>query len=178
MSIQGSLVDRFGRVHSNLRVSVTDRCNIRCFYCMPNEEIEFRPRREILSFEEIERFVRVAVQLGVSRLRLTGGEPLVRSDVTELVRMLGRVPGISDLAMTTNGMLLTELAEGLKQAGLQRLNISLDGLSEETFARITRRQGLDRVLEGIAAAQQAGFRKIRLNAVAVLTPTSSTKTPY
>jgi cyclic pyranopterin phosphate synthase len=161
------LVDRFGRVHRNLRISVTDRCNIRCFYCMPHEDVQFKPRSELLTFEEIERFVRVAAGLGVNRLRITGGEPLVRAEVVKLVAALARVPGIDDLAMTTNGILLAEHAAALRAAGLQRLNISLDGLREETFERIARRRGLQRVLAGIFEAQRHGFRKIRLNAVAI-----------
>jgi cyclic pyranopterin phosphate synthase len=161
------LIDRFGRVHTNLRISVTDRCNIRCFYCMPAENVQFKPREEILSFEEMERFARVVAGLGVNKLRLTGGEPLVRSDLHVLVRRLAAVPGIEDIALTTNGMLLAEQAEALKQAGLQRVNISLDAMSEETFQRISRRPGLNRVFEGIAAAQRVGFEKIRLNAVAI-----------
>ena len=161
------LTDRLGRVHTSLRISVTDRCNIRCFYCMPNENVRFRPRHEILSFEEIERFVRVVAQMGVHRLRLTGGEPLVRSELPRLVEMLAAVPGIDDLALTTNGILLEEQAADLKRAGLERLNISLDTLSEETFQKISRREGLDRVLAGIAAAQKVGFKNIRLNAIAI-----------
>jgi cyclic pyranopterin phosphate synthase len=162
------LRDTFGRTHTSLRISVTDRCNIRCFYCMPNENVRFRPRDEILTFEEIERFVRVVAQMGVHRLRLTGGEPLVRSDLALLVSKLAAIPGIDDLALTTNGMLLTpHLAAALRAAGLNRLNISLDTLREETFQKISRREGLDRVLAGIAAAQDAGFEKIRLNAVAI-----------
>jgi cyclic pyranopterin phosphate synthase len=162
------LVDRLGRTHTSLRISVTDRCNIRCFYCMPNENVRFRPRHEILTFEEITRFVRVVAQMGVRRLRLTGGEPLVRADLARLVQMLAAVPGIDDLAVTTNGILLTpQMAAELRSAGLERLNISLDTLSEETFQKISRREGLDRVLDGIAAAQTAGFEKIRLNAVAI-----------
>ena len=160
------LVDTFGRRHNNLRISVTDRCNIRCFYCMP-EQVQFLPREELLSFEEIVRFVHVAASLGVNKLRVTGGEPLVRAHLSELIRQLVRVPGIDDVALTTNGILLAEQAADLKDAGLQRLNISLDGLSEETFRRIARRDGLDRVLEGIQAAQRLEFRKIRLNAVAI-----------
>ena len=167
MSLPNQLVDSLGRVHTNLRISVTDRCNIRCFYCMPNENIQFRPRDEILTFEEIERFARIAAQMGVNKLRLTGGEPLVRSGLDQLVGRLVALPGIKDVAMTTNGLLLAEQAEGLKRAGLRRLNISLDGLKEETFQRIARRKGLHRVLEGIAAAQRVGFEKIRLNAVAI-----------
>ena len=161
------LVDSLGRVHTSLRVSVTDRCNIRCFYCMPIENVEFKPRSEILSFEEIERFVRAVVPLGIDRLRLTGGEPLVRSDLPELIRRLANVAGIRDLALTTNGLLLAEHAEALARAGLQRLNVSLDALTEANFERIARRQGLQRVLDGIATAQRVGFRRIRLNAVAI-----------
>jgi cyclic pyranopterin phosphate synthase len=161
------LVDTFGRVHSNLRVSVTDRCNIRCFYCMPAENVRFKPRHELLSFEEIERFVRVAAQLGVDKIRLTGGEPLVRHDLPDLVRKLAQVPGIRDIALTTNGILLADQAQALKDAGLGRLNISLDTLEPDTFFRISRREGLAQVLEGIFAAQQVGFHKMRLNAVAI-----------
>jgi cyclic pyranopterin phosphate synthase len=161
------LVDGFGRRHTNLRISVTDRCNIRCFYCMPAEGVLFRPREELLTFEEIERFVRALVPLGIDKLRLTGGEPLVRADLPTLVELLAAVPGVRDIALTTNGMLLDSQATALKQAGLRRLNISLDTLREEVFERITRRQGLDRVLAGIAAAQGAGFEEIRLNAVAI-----------
>jgi len=161
------LVDRLGRMHTNLRVSVTDRCNIRCFYCMPAENVVFQPREQLLSFEEIERFVRVAVSFGVNKVRLTGGEPLVRSDLHRLVNRLANVPGIDDLALTTNGLLLVEQAAELKAAGLERLNISLDTLDENTFQRIARRPGLQRVLDGISAAQQEGFEKIRLNAVAI-----------
>lgn len=167
MSDHVPLTDSFGRVHTNLRISVTDRCNIRCFYCMPNENVVFRPRAEILSFEEITRIVRVLAPLGVNKLRLTGGEPLVRTGLPNLISMLRDVPGIRDVAMTTNGLLLAEHAEALQAAGLDRLNVSLDGLREETFRRIARREGLHRVLEGIEAAQRAGFQRIRLNAVAI-----------
>src|SRR6476660_285385 len=118
MSIAGPLVDSFGRVHTNLRISVTDRCNIRCFYCMPAENVRFKPRRELLTFEEIGRFVRVAARLGVDKLRLTGGEPLVRHDLRVLVAELAAVKGIRDIALTTNGILLAEQAQALKDAGL------------------------------------------------------------
>jgi len=134
---------------------------------MPNENVRFKPRREILTFEEIERFVHIVARLGVDRLRITGGEPLVRADVSSLVRKLAAIPGIRDLAMTTNGLLLRQHARHLKAAGLQRLNISLDAVSEETFQRISRRNGVSRVLDGIVAAQQCGFQRIRLNAVAI-----------
>jgi cyclic pyranopterin phosphate synthase len=134
---------------------------------MPNDNVQFKPRAEILTFEEIARFTRVAASLGVNKLRLTGGEPLVRADLPALVGELASVPGIRDIAMTTNGLLLADHVDALKRAGLKRLNISLDGLREETFQRISRRSGLDRVLEGIFAAQRVGFEKIRLNAVAI-----------
>jgi cyclic pyranopterin phosphate synthase len=168
ISNTGPLIDTFDRVHTSLRISVTDRCNIRCFYCMPNENVRFRPREEILTFEEITRFVGVVAQMGVHRLRLTGGEPLVRNDLPRLVQMLAAIPTINDIALTTNGILLTpQLAAELRSAGLQRVNISLDTLSEETFQKISRREGLDRVLAGIAAAQEVGFDQIRLNAIAI-----------
>ncbi|MEX2176903.1 MAG: GTP 3',8-cyclase MoaA [Pirellulaceae bacterium] len=160
-------IDSLGRIHTNLRISVTDRCNIRCFYCMPDENIRFKPRSEILTFEEIERFVRVVAPCGVNKLRLTGGEPLVRADLPVLVERLAAIDGIRDIALTTNGILLEEHAQTLKDAGLTRINISLDALSEETFRRIARRDGLDRVLAGIHAARRVGFQKIRLNAVAI-----------
>jgi cyclic pyranopterin phosphate synthase len=167
MQTDKPLIDSLGRLHTNLRISVTDRCNIRCFYCMPEENVRFLPRKDILRFEEMVRFVRVVARMGVNKLRLTGGEPLVRSDLHELVRQLVAIPGIQDVALTTNGILLEEQAQALKDAGLSRINISLDALSEETFRRIARRDGLDRVLAGIHAAKRVGFKKIRLNAVAI-----------
>jgi len=166
MDITEPLIDTFGRIHTNLRISVTDRCNIRCFYCMP-ETVRFLPRAEILTYEEIEHVVRVVAQMGVNKLRVTGGEPLVRAELPRLIQKLTAVPGIRDIALTTNGILLVDQAKALKDAGLSRLNISLDGLSEETFRKISRREGLDRVLDGIFAATRAGFEKIRLNAVAI-----------
>lgn len=161
------IVDQFGRVHTNLRISVTDRCNIRCFYCMPDENIRFRPRDELLTFEEIERFVRVVVQAGVNRIRITGGEPLLRAELPKLIRQLANIGGICDIAITTNGMLLDEYAAALRESGLTRINVSLDTLNEATFQKIARRAGLDRVLAGIEAARQAGFDAIRLNAIAI-----------
>ena len=146
---------------------MTDRCNIRCFYCMPEEGVKFVPRDEILSFEEIERFVRIAVGLGIDKLRVTGGEPLVRRDLPVLVRRLAALPGIQDLALTTNGVMLAELAEPLYEAGLRRLNVHLDTLDRERFRRISRRDDLDKVLAGLAAAKKLGFGPIKLNAVAV-----------
>jgi cyclic pyranopterin phosphate synthase len=165
--MSGPLVDTFGRAHSDLRVSVTDRCNIRCAYCMPEHGVEFKPHSAILTFEEIERFVRVIAGLGVRKLRLTGGEPLVRRGICRLVQMLSAVPGIAEVAMTTNGVLLAQYAEELRAAGLTRLNVSLDTLDREKFREISRRDDLAKVLEGIAAAQRAGFSEIKLNAVAI-----------
>src|SRR5688500_4144132 len=162
MTVSEPLADSLGRIHTNLRLSVTDRCNIRCFYSMPDENVRFLPRREILTFEEIERFVRVVAAHGVTKLRLTGGEPLVRSGLPHLVERLAAIEGIRDIALTTNGILLEEQAQSLKEAGLTRINISLDALTEETFRKIARREGLDRVLAGIHAAKRVGFQKIRL----------------
>jgi cyclic pyranopterin phosphate synthase len=172
------LIDSFGRVHTNLRISVTDRCNIRCFYCMPADDVEFLPKAELLSFEEIERVVRVAVSLGIDRIRLTGGEPLVRRDLPLLVRKLSTIPGIRDLGMTTNGMLLADQAVALREAGLSRLNISLDALDPEVFRRVTRREGYEQVLKGIAAARRAGFSPIKINAVSVRGLTEDQLIPF
>lgn len=161
------LIDSFGRLHNNLRISVTDRCNIRCFYCMPADNVEFMPRAELLTFEEIERVVRVGTTLGIDRVRLTGGEPLVRRDLHKLVSHLAAIPEIKDIGLTTNGVLLAEQARLLRDAGLRRLNISLDALDPEVFRKVTRRDSYDKVIEGIAAARAAGFSPIKLNAVSV-----------
>jgi GTP 3',8-cyclase len=161
------LTDSFGRIHDNLRISVTDRCNIRCFYCMPEHDVQFVRRSEILDFEEIERFVRIAVTLGVSKLRVTGGEPLVRRDLPVLISRLVAIPGIRDLALTTNGVLLPELAEPLYEAGLRRINVHIDTLDRERFRQITRRDDLDKVLTGLEACKRLGYTRIKLNAVAV-----------
>ncbi|MDQ1469113.1 MAG: 3,8-cyclase [Bryobacterales bacterium] len=161
------LKDKFGRVHDNLRISVTDRCNIRCFYCMPEEGVQFMDRAEILNFEEIERFVRAAVPLGITKLRLTGGEPLVRRDLPRLIERLVAIHGIRDIALTTNAVLLEKHAQDLYAAGLRRLNIHLDTLDRERFKFITRRDDLPRVLAGIDEAVRVGFEKIKLNVVAV-----------
>ena len=161
------LLDSFGRVHDNLRVSVTDRCNIRCFYCMPETGVQFVKRSEILDFEEIERFVRIAVGLGVTKLRVTGGEPLVRRDLPVLIARLAAIPGIADLALTTNGVLLPQLAAPLYEAGLRRINVHIDTLDRERFRKITRRDDLDKVLAGVDACKRLGYSKIKLNAVAV-----------
>ena len=161
------LTDTFGRLHDNLRISVTDRCNIRCFYCMPETEVRFVERREILDFEEIERFARIAASIGIRKIRVTGGEPLVRRDLPVLIERLSAIPGIEDLALTTNGVLLEDLAAPLYHAGLRRLNVHLDTLDRERFLHITRRDDLPRVLAGLDAADRAGFTKIKINTVAV-----------
>jgi GTP 3',8-cyclase len=160
------LIDSFGRVHDSLRLSVTDRCNVRCFYCMPEEGGHYEKRSEILSFEEIERFARIAAGLGITKLRVTGGEPLVRRDLPELIRRLSAIPGIRDLALTTNGVLLPELAEPLYEAGLRRINVHIDTLDRARFAQITRRDDLCKVLAGLARVKELGYR-VKLNAVAV-----------
>jgi len=158
------LKDGYGRVHTNLRLSLTDRCNLRCVYCMPAEP-EWMPQPEILTFEEIERLARVAVTLGIRDFRLTGGEPTARKELPELVRRLAAIPGLRDLAMTTNGILLKKLARPLREAGLQRLKISLDTLKGEKFVHIARRDGFRETWEGIEAADQAGFRPLKINMV-------------
>lgn len=161
------LTDGFGRLHDSLRLSVTDRCNIRCFYCMPEAGVKFQPRAQLLSFEEIERFARIAASLGVRKLRITGGEPLVRKDLPVLIRKLASIEGIEDLALTTNAVLLGEQARDLYDAGLRRLNIHLDTLDRERFRQITRRDDLPKVLQAIERAREIGFEPIKINAVAV-----------
>ena len=161
------LRDTFDRIHDNLRISITDRCNIRCFFCMPEHEVEFMDRSEILSFEEIERFVRVAVRLGITKVRVTGGEPLVRKDLPVLIRMLAGIPEIKDLALTTNGILLPSLASPLYEAGLRRINIHLDTLDRQRFFQITRRDEIEKVLAGIELCRDLGYDPIKINAVAV-----------
>jgi cyclic pyranopterin phosphate synthase len=160
------LIDTFGRAHNNLRISVTDRCNLRCTYCMP-EEVVFMDRAELLTFEEIAHFVRVAAPLGIDKLRLTGGEPLLRRDLSRLVRMLADIPGIKDIGLTTNGLLLANQAQALYDAGLRRINISLDTLDPQRFREVSRRDGLEQVLAGIDAAKKAGFAPIKINAVSI-----------
>ena len=164
------LVDRLGRPVEDLRISVTDRCNLRCRYCMPREvfgpDYAFLPRSELLSFEELERIVRAAVSLGVTKLRLTGGEPLLRKDLPDLVAMLTAIDGVEDLALTTNGLLLPQQAEALAEAGLHRITVSLDAIDEATFREVAdTRASVTRVLEGIEAARQAGLDPIKVNTV-------------
>ena len=162
----GELRDTFGRVHRDLRISVTDRCNFRCTYCMPAEGLQWLPRSEMLTFEEIERIARVMVErFDVSSIRLTGGEPTIRAHLSVLVAKLAAL-GV-ELSITTNGTMLTNLAGELRDAGLHRVNISLDSLRPERFAELTRRDDLDRVLAGIDAALAAGFDPVKLNVVAM-----------
>jgi cyclic pyranopterin phosphate synthase len=157
--------DRYRRPLKDLRVSVTDRCNFRCSYCMPLDEYTWIDKREILTFEEIARLVRIFVQLGVDKIRLTGGEPLVRKDLEKLVAKLAPIPGLEDICLTTNGALLADKAAALKAAGLKRVNVSLDTLQPEKFRRITKRGELRSVLRGLFAAKEAGLEPIKINAV-------------
>jgi cyclic pyranopterin phosphate synthase len=161
------LIDTFGRIHSDLRISVTDRCNIRCFYCMPETGAEFSPARNLLTFEQILRFISLVCPLGIDKIRLTGGEPLLRPKLPDLVAGLSHLRGLRDLALTTNGVLLSSAAQPLFDAGLRRLNIHLDTLDRDRFRTITRRDELPRVLAGIDRAVAAGFHRIKLNAVAI-----------
>jgi GTP 3',8-cyclase len=159
------LTDTWGRPVEDLRISVTDRCNFRCSYCMPLDRYDWIDRKEILSFEEITKLAEVFVSLGVSKIRLTGGEPLLRRNLDVLVRELAGIPGISDLCLTTNGALLQKMAAGLAAAGLKRLNVSLDTLDEEKFEKIAGRKALTQVLEGLAEAKSCGLGPIKINAV-------------
>jgi cyclic pyranopterin phosphate synthase len=161
----GALADQLGRPLRSLRVSVTDRCNLRCNYCMPGENYVWLPRQELLTFEEITRLVDVFTSLGVMDVRLTGGEPLLRRDLPQLVRMLAGNPSIRDLALTTNGVLFAEQGEALHAAGLHRVTISLDSLRPERFAALTGRDSHAQVLEGISAARRLGFPKLKLDTV-------------
>jgi cyclic pyranopterin phosphate synthase len=159
------LVDAFRRPITYLRVSVTDRCNLRCVYCMPEAGLPWIPNQSVLSYEEIEEIVRAAAHVGVRSIRLTGGEPLIRRDLHRLVAKLAAIPGIDDLALSTNGLLLADQAAALRAAGLQRVNISLDTLRADRFTAIARRPGLDRVLAGIDAALAHGLEPVKLNCV-------------
>src|SRR5213594_4430838 len=162
---RGSLVDRFGRTVRSLRISVTDRCNLRCQYCMPDGAIPWFPKDRILSFEEIERVVRILATLGVTEIRLTGGEPLLRRDLPTLARLLWRVDGIEDLALTTNGLLLEEMAGPLMRSGVRRFNVHLDSLDPAGFAEISRRRGVSRVLEGLRELERLGAVPVKINVV-------------
>jgi GTP 3',8-cyclase len=164
MPLDGPLVDRYGRVHNDLRISVTDRCNLRCVYCMPEEGLSFLPRNELLTFDEITRLAQVAKDLGVSALRITGGEPLVRRGLPSLIGRLSAL-GFEDLAMTTNGTELAKVAGALAAAGLRRVNVSCDSLRPERFAAIRRRGKLDVVLDAMRAAEEAGLTPLKVNVV-------------
>ncbi|MBW1873269.1 MAG: radical SAM protein [Deltaproteobacteria bacterium] len=157
--------DRFGREINYLRISVTDRCDLRCRYCMPAEGIELIPMKDVLTFEEITQLAAVAVEKGVDKIRLTGGEPLVRRGIAKLVDMLSKIPGVKDLAMSTNAILLSRHAQDLAAAGLDRVNISLDTMRPEVFTHVTRGGDIRKVFEGIAAARRAGLTPIKLNCV-------------
>lgn len=159
--------DNFGRRIDYLRISLTDRCNLRCVYCMPAEGVTFKPHDEMLTLEEIERFAGIAVQEGISKIRLTGGEPLVRHGVVDHVRRLRAITGLESIALTTNATLLPKFAHELRDAGLERVNISLDALDPDVYARITRGGKLADALAGIDAAFEAGFAPIKLNVVVV-----------
>ena len=162
------LTDSWGREIKSVRVSVTDKCNFRCTHCMPAEGLEWLARDEVLSFEEIARLVAVLARLGVDEVRLTGGEPLVRRDLPVLVRMLAETPGVRDLSLTTNGVLLDRLAQPLVDAGLRRINVSLDSLDHVRFAELTRRDALDKVLRGLEEAERhPELRPIKVNCVAI-----------
>jgi GTP 3',8-cyclase len=159
------LVDRFGRVHRDLRISLTDRCNLRCTYCMPAEGLPWIARPDLLTVDELVRVARIATELGITEIRLTGGEPLVRPDVVEVVTRLAALPRAPHLSITTNGLRLAALARPLADAGLARVNVSCDTLSPETFQRLTLRDRLDDVLAGMAAARDAGLAPIKVNTV-------------
>jgi cyclic pyranopterin phosphate synthase len=187
MTRAGPLVDSQGRILRDLRVSLTDRCNFRCLYCLPETEAaqnfyrghwahlpnsapivqQWVPKWHLLSFEEIERVVRLAVSLGIRKIRLTGGEPLLRHDVEQLVGRLAAIPGVEDLAMTTNGFLFAEKAHALRQAGLRRVSFSLDSLNAGNFKKMTGRDGLNAVLASIQLAQELGFHPVKVNAVVI-----------
>ena len=187
MSQSAGLIDSHGRILRDLRVSITDRCNFRCLYCLPETEAaqnfyrghwahlpdsapivqQWVPKASILSFEEIERVVRLAARLGINKIRLTGGEPLLRHGIEDLVARLAPVEGITDLAMTTNGFLFPQRAPGLRQAGLKRVSFSLDSLDRDNFRKITGRDGLGEVLKSIALAQELGFHPVKVNAVVI-----------
>lgn len=161
------LSDSYGRPINYLRVSVTDRCNLRCVYCMPAEGVPVRPHEEILRYEEILLIVQAAVELGITKVRVTGGEPLVRAGLVGFIGSLAGIPGLEDISLTTNGILLSRFAPALREAGLRRVNVSLDTLRADKFRQITRLGKLEDVLQGIASAEEAGLHPIKINCVAV-----------
>ncbi len=159
------MLDRYNRTITYLRISVTDRCNFRCTYCMPAEGIKLMPNSEILSFEEITEFTKLAVSMGVRKVRITGGEPLVRKDIIELIKMIGAIPGITDFALTTNGVYLTKYAQQLADAGLNRVNISMDTTNPEKFKQLSRVGNIEDVYKGVESAKKAGLLPIKINCV-------------
>jgi len=161
------LLDPYHRKINYLRISVTDRCNLRCRYCMPEEGLQLIPHEEILTYEEILRVVRVFAKEGISKIRLTGGEPLIRKGISEFISQLARIEGIRDLSLTTNGILLKDFAGSLKESGLNRINISLDTLNREKFSLITRRNGYEKVWQGIEEAMKVSLSPIKINMVAI-----------
>lgn len=161
------LIDGFGREHSYLRISVTDRCNLRCFYCMPHEGIKWLDKSKLLNFDEIERLARVFVSMGVEKIRLTGGEPLVRKELPRLIARLSAIEGLKYLSMTTNAMLLAQYAEAIAEAGITHLNISLDSLKRDRLEKITGRDCFDPVMKGLEKALSIGFPSIKLNVVMI-----------
>ena len=162
------MIDQFGRTVRYLRVSVTDKCNLRCVYCMPLEGLDWLKREEILTYEEIAEVVRTMAGMGLERVRITGGEPLIRRDLSDLVKMIADVPEIEDLSLSTNAVLLTDQAEALKQAGVQRLNISLDSLQADRVDAISRRPGsYSKIMEGLDAAEEVGFAPLKINVVLI-----------
>jgi cyclic pyranopterin phosphate synthase len=162
-----TLRDSYGRPIRDLRISITDRCNFRCFYCMPQEAMEWQPKSEILTYEEIIQLAEIFVSLGVNKLRVTGGEPMLRRDLENLIARLSRIPGIADLALTTNAHFLRGRAKGLKEAGLQRITVSLDSLEAERFTLLTGRNELTQVIDGIDAAIEAGLQPVKVNSVVI-----------
>ena len=169
------MLDRYNRHINYLRISVTDWCNLRCTYCMPEEGVRLLDHSDILSFEEITEFTRMAVANGITKVRLTGGEPLVRKNIVDLVKMLAGIDGLEDLSMTTNGILLPEFALELKKAGLNRINISLDTVNPDNYCQITRNGELAKVLAGIEAACDAGLEPIKINCVLLGQPDEETR---
>jgi len=165
MPSTAQLIDSFGRVVNNLRISVTDRCNFRCHYCMPEEGMTWMKKNELLSFEEIARTVQIMSRLGVNKIRLTGGEPLMRRDLHVLVRLISRIDGIHDIALTTNGFFLKDQAEDLHSAGLKRMTVSMDSLDAATFSEVTRRDYFTTVWEGLDLLQRLDFSPIKINVV-------------
>lgn len=159
------MIDCRGRVINYLRISVTDRCNLRCLYCMPQEGVKLLDHSKILTFDEIEDFTRIAVSMGIDKVRITGGEPLVRREITTLIKKISAIKGIKDLSMTSNGILLSQFALQLKEAGLMRINISIDSVDPVKYSQITRGGDLDMVFNGVDASLKAGLYPVKINCV-------------